>query len=105
LAWFLEKCFPFILDEKHFSEVVKNLEMSNLFSITLSNIENNSLSRNSLSERKLLSNKQTGNKAYDIDFIFLFLEHALYFTSRKAPHQILCSCMKITNQIKTRLHV
>jgi hypothetical protein len=28
LAWFLEKCFPFILDGKHFPEVVKNLEMS-----------------------------------------------------------------------------
>jgi len=28
LAWFLGKCFPFILDGKHFSEVVKNLEMS-----------------------------------------------------------------------------
>jgi hypothetical protein len=28
LAWFLGKCFPFILDGKHFPEVVKNLEMS-----------------------------------------------------------------------------
>jgi len=28
LAWFPEKCFPFILDGKHFLEVVKNLEMS-----------------------------------------------------------------------------
>jgi len=28
LAWFLEKCFPFILGGKHFPEVVKNLEMS-----------------------------------------------------------------------------
>jgi len=28
LAWFPGKCFPFILDGKHFPEVVKNLEMS-----------------------------------------------------------------------------
>jgi hypothetical protein len=28
LAWFLGKCFLFILDRKHFPEVVKNLEMS-----------------------------------------------------------------------------
>ena len=28
LAWFLRKCFPFILDGKHFPEVVKNLEIS-----------------------------------------------------------------------------
>ena len=28
LAWFPGKCFPFILDRKYFSEVVKNLEMS-----------------------------------------------------------------------------
>jgi hypothetical protein len=28
LVWFLEKCFFFILGGKHFSEVVKNLEMS-----------------------------------------------------------------------------
>jgi hypothetical protein len=28
LAWFPEKCFPFILDGKHFSKIVKNLEMS-----------------------------------------------------------------------------
>jgi hypothetical protein len=28
LVWFLRKCFPFILSEKHFTEVVKNLEMS-----------------------------------------------------------------------------
>jgi len=28
LAWFSGKCFPFILDRKHFPEVVKNLEMS-----------------------------------------------------------------------------
>jgi hypothetical protein len=28
LAWFSRKCFPFILGEKHFLEVVKNLEMS-----------------------------------------------------------------------------
>jgi len=28
LAWFSEKCFPFILDGKHFSKVVKNLEIS-----------------------------------------------------------------------------
>jgi len=28
LAWFPEKCFPFILDGKHFPEVMKNLEMS-----------------------------------------------------------------------------
>jgi len=27
-AWFSRKCFPFILGEKHFPEVVKNLEMS-----------------------------------------------------------------------------
>ena len=27
LAWFLEKCFPFILDGKHFLKVVKKLEM------------------------------------------------------------------------------
>jgi hypothetical protein len=27
LAWFPGKCFPFILDGKHFLEVVKNLEM------------------------------------------------------------------------------
>jgi hypothetical protein len=27
LAWFLKKYFPFILNGKHFSEVVKNLEM------------------------------------------------------------------------------
>jgi hypothetical protein len=27
LVWFPEKCFPFILGGKHFSEVVKNLEM------------------------------------------------------------------------------
>jgi hypothetical protein len=27
LAWFLAKCFPFILGGKHFPEVVKNLEM------------------------------------------------------------------------------
>jgi hypothetical protein len=28
LAWFPRKCFPFILGEKHFPEVVKNLEIS-----------------------------------------------------------------------------
>jgi hypothetical protein len=28
LAWFSVKYFPFILGEKHFPEVVKNLEMS-----------------------------------------------------------------------------
>jgi hypothetical protein len=28
LAWFPGKCFPFILDRKHFPEVVKNLEIS-----------------------------------------------------------------------------
>jgi len=28
LAWFSGKCFSFILDGKHFPEVVKNLEMS-----------------------------------------------------------------------------
>ena len=28
LAWFLKKYFSFILDRKHFLEVVKNLEMS-----------------------------------------------------------------------------
>ena len=28
LAWFSEKCFPFILNGKHFPEVVKNLEIS-----------------------------------------------------------------------------
>jgi hypothetical protein len=28
LAWFPGKCFPFILDGKHFLEVVKNLEIS-----------------------------------------------------------------------------
>jgi len=28
LVWFSEKCFPFILDGKHFPEVMKNLEMS-----------------------------------------------------------------------------
>jgi hypothetical protein len=28
LAWFSEKCFPFILGGKHFPEVVKKLEMS-----------------------------------------------------------------------------
>jgi hypothetical protein len=28
LAWFPRKRFPFILGEKHFPEVVKNLEMS-----------------------------------------------------------------------------
>ena len=28
LAWFPGKCFPFILDGKHFPEVVKKLEMS-----------------------------------------------------------------------------
>jgi hypothetical protein len=28
LAWFPGKCFAFILGGKHFSEVVKNLEMS-----------------------------------------------------------------------------
>jgi hypothetical protein len=28
LAWFPGKCFPFILGEKHFPEVMKNLEMS-----------------------------------------------------------------------------
>jgi len=28
LAWFLGKCFAFILDGKHFSKVVKNLEKS-----------------------------------------------------------------------------
>jgi hypothetical protein len=28
LAWFLEKYFPFILSGKHFSKVVKNLEIS-----------------------------------------------------------------------------
>jgi hypothetical protein len=28
LAWFAGKYFPFILGEKHFSEVVKNLEIS-----------------------------------------------------------------------------
>jgi hypothetical protein len=27
LAWFLRKYFPFILNGKHFSEVVKNLEI------------------------------------------------------------------------------
>jgi hypothetical protein len=27
LTWFTGKCFPFILGEKHFPEVVKNLEM------------------------------------------------------------------------------
>jgi hypothetical protein len=27
LAWFPGKCFPFILDGKHFPEVVKNLEI------------------------------------------------------------------------------
>jgi len=28
LTWFLGKCFPFILDEKHFPEVMKNLKIS-----------------------------------------------------------------------------
>jgi hypothetical protein len=28
LAWFSGKCFPFILDGKHFLEVVKNLKIS-----------------------------------------------------------------------------
>ena len=28
LAWFSGKCFPFIMDGKHFPEVVKNLEIS-----------------------------------------------------------------------------
>jgi hypothetical protein len=28
LAWFLGKCFPFILDGKHFLKIVKKLEMS-----------------------------------------------------------------------------
>jgi hypothetical protein len=28
LTWFPGKCFPFILDGKHFPEVMKNLEMS-----------------------------------------------------------------------------
>jgi len=28
LAWFLGKCFPFILGRKHFPKIVKNLEMS-----------------------------------------------------------------------------
>jgi hypothetical protein len=28
LTWFLEKCFSFILDGKHFPEVVKNLKIS-----------------------------------------------------------------------------
>ena len=27
LAWFLENYFPFILDGKHFPEVIKNLEI------------------------------------------------------------------------------
>jgi hypothetical protein len=33
LAWFPEKCFPFILDEKHFVKVVKKLEMPYYFLI------------------------------------------------------------------------
>jgi hypothetical protein len=28
LAWFLEKCFPFILGGKHFSKIVKILKIS-----------------------------------------------------------------------------
>jgi hypothetical protein len=28
LTWFSGKCFPFILDEKHFPEVMKNLKIS-----------------------------------------------------------------------------
>jgi hypothetical protein len=28
LAWFSRKCIPFILGEKHFPEIVKNLEIS-----------------------------------------------------------------------------
>jgi hypothetical protein len=37
LAWFSGKCFPFILDGKHFLEVVKNLEMS-YYLLIISNI-------------------------------------------------------------------
>jgi hypothetical protein len=37
LAWFLEKYFLFILDGKHFPEVVKNLEMS-CYMLIISNL-------------------------------------------------------------------
>jgi hypothetical protein len=37
LAWFSRKCFPFILDGKHFLKVVKNLEMS-YYLLIISNI-------------------------------------------------------------------
>jgi len=35
LAWFSGKYFPFILDGKHFPEIVKNLEMSYYLPIIL----------------------------------------------------------------------
>jgi hypothetical protein len=34
LAWFPRKCLPFILGEKHYSKVMKNLEMSYYLLIT-----------------------------------------------------------------------
>jgi len=33
LVWFQKKCFPFILDGKHFPEIIKNLENSYYFLI------------------------------------------------------------------------
>jgi hypothetical protein len=38
LAWFPEKYFPFILDGKHFPEVIKNLEMSYYYLILSNSI-------------------------------------------------------------------
>jgi len=40
LAWFSGKYFPFILSGRHFSEVVKNLEMSYYLLLYLSLLKN-----------------------------------------------------------------